>query len=194
MVQIGLIEDNVDLKNHLLERIADSNDFSCKVVSDSVEQFLDIYKQQPLDLILLDNRLEGGISGVEGLPQIKALCPEVPIIIWTVNNDYDAIFQAILSGADDFIQKDLNLDQLNYRLNEIQVRPCPRLQPPVARRLIRYWMSNGIDRFSSDSLGHKVILFLANGMSYEEIAKMIDMSLEELDHFVAQILRDTRSF
>lgn len=193
-IKIALVEDNVDLQRHLLDRIEASNLFSCIVVSERVESFLEINIAQGLDLILLDNRLEGGVTGVEGLPQIKERYPDVPVIIWTVTHDYDAIFEALLLGASDFIQKELNLDQIYYRLHEIRKQPCPVITPPIARRLIRFWNKNKIRDFGEETMARKVVVFLANGVSYSEIEKMLSLQKGELEHFIAKLLAKTRKW
>lgn len=193
-IKIALVEDNVDLQRHLLDRIEASNLFSCVVVSEQVESFLEINVVQDLDLILLDNRLEGGVTGVEGLPSIKKRYPDVPVIIWTVMYDYDAIFEALLLGASDFIQKELNLDQIYYRLHEIQKQPCPVITPPIARRLIRFWDKNKIGDFGEETMARKVVVFLANGVCYSEVEEMLSLEKGELEQFIAKLLEKTRKW
>ena len=77
----------------------------------SCHEALLIYKNQSIDLVLTDVMMPGE-SGLDLLRQIKELDPNAPVIIMTGFSEKDVILRALKDGADDFINKPLNLLQL----------------------------------------------------------------------------------
>jgi CheY-like chemotaxis protein len=84
MINVGIVEDNVKIRN-LIQRYLDMQDeISCSVAVDSVEEMLDYLKEKELpDILLMDIQLPG-MSGIEGIGIIKQDYPEIDIIMLTV--------------------------------------------------------------------------------------------------------------
>lgn len=70
-----------------------------------------LYEREPVDLILSDVMMPGG-TGIDLLRQVKQLDPNAVVIIMTGFAEKEVILNALKSGADDFINKPLNLLQL----------------------------------------------------------------------------------
>ena len=88
MINIGIVEDNVKIRN-LIQRYLDMQEsLSCKTAVDSVEEMLDHLKEhEPPDVMLMDIQLPG-MSGIKGIEIIKKKYPDVEIIMLTVSVSY----------------------------------------------------------------------------------------------------------
>ncbi len=74
-------------------------------------------KQQP-DLVILDIRMPGK-SGLDGLPEFKALFPGIHVIMITAFHDMDSTIQAMQHGAEDYIHKPIDIDELDKAIKRI---------------------------------------------------------------------------
>ena len=87
-------------------------DEGCSIVTaNSGEEALDILKEQNPDLILLDIWLPG-IDGIQTLEEIKALRPDLPIIMISGHGNIELAVKATRSGAYDFLEKPLSLERV----------------------------------------------------------------------------------
>lgn len=82
---------------------------------------LHLYEKEPVDLILSDVMMPGG-SGIDLLRKIKVLNPNAAVIIMTGFADKEIILNALKEGADDFINKPLNLLQLSTSVEKALAR------------------------------------------------------------------------
>ncbi len=79
--------------------------------SPSAEEMLDLIGQQPPDMILLDVRLPE-MSGIDALPKIRELLPTIPVVLITAYADVRQAVAAVKSGADDYLSKPIDLEEL----------------------------------------------------------------------------------
>ncbi len=80
-------------------------------------------KKQP-QIIILDIRL-GGKSGLEGLPEFKRLIPDVRVIIITAYHDMDSTIEAMKKGADDYIHKPIDIDEIDSAIKNALIYSKP---------------------------------------------------------------------
>ena len=81
------------------------------VEASSAEVMLELLGQRPPDMILLDVRLPGA-SGIDALPQIRELLPNVPVVLITAYADVRQAVAAVKRGADDYLSKPIDLEEL----------------------------------------------------------------------------------
>jgi len=73
------------------------------------------------DLVVLDIRMPGG-SGLDGLPRLKQRLPDTPVIMITAFHDMDTTIEAMKRGADDYIDKPIDLDELDAAVTKALAR------------------------------------------------------------------------
>ena len=87
-------------------------DEGCSIVTaNSGEEALDLLKEQSPDLILLDIWLPG-IDGIQTLEEIKALRPDLPVIMISGHGNIELAVKATRLGAYDFLEKPLSLERV----------------------------------------------------------------------------------
>lgn len=77
----------------------------------SAEAMLNEIQQQPPDMILLDVRLPE-MSGIDALPELRKLLPSIPVVLITAFADVRQAVVAVKSGADDYLSKPIDLEEL----------------------------------------------------------------------------------
>ncbi|MCC9601080.1 sigma-54 dependent transcriptional regulator [Stieleria sp. JC731] len=92
------------------------------IESDSAEAMLETLGQQPPDMILLDVRLPG-ISGIDALPKIREILPTVPVVLITAYADVRQAVAAVKSGADDYLSKPIDLEELKVAVYDALAIP-----------------------------------------------------------------------
>lgn len=119
-----IICENVRSK---LQRIAGNQEsLSCKVAHSVVEAKLAVNEDVP-DILITDLNMPG-ISGITLIKYVKKHCPSVRIYVLSGYDDYQLVRQAFLSGADDYLLKPVNLDELREKV----VQPAGKAEKETA--------------------------------------------------------------
>ena len=84
----------------------------------SVDDGLAIARELRPNLVILDIRMPGK-SGLDGLPEFKALFPDIHVIMITAFHDMDSTIQAMQRGAEDYIHKPIDIDELDNTVQRI---------------------------------------------------------------------------
>ena len=100
--EVIIIEDNELMRDSLREIIKKSDSIICENVFNSGEKACEVIKEKELvpDIILLDIGLPG-INGIDLIPLLKKITPSSKIIILTVHDDNENVFNAICQGFKD---------------------------------------------------------------------------------------------
>ena len=91
------------------------------VVAETGAKAVDLFRQDSIDLILTDQKMPH-MSGLNLLHAVRAINPEIPVILMTAFGSIEAAVSAIQGGATDYLTKPLNLDELLYRIRQVSDR------------------------------------------------------------------------
>jgi len=115
MADTLLVIDDEDAIRHAISRaFADCTVVQAGTLAEGLERIKDSYP----DLILLDQRLPDG-EGLPLIPRIRAIDPDVPIVVLTGNGSTDLAIEAIRIGASDFIEKPFKLERLRTTVSNL---------------------------------------------------------------------------
>lgn len=132
MVRILLIEDNNDIQEILYSLLSEDHEV---LQAFSGTEGLRLFQQESIDLVLLDIMLPGK-NGDQVLEEIR-LQSQVPVIMMTALGDKHLISQYLLAGANDYIVKPFNLDEVAARVT-VQLRGSQQSQSkPAGETLIK---------------------------------------------------------
>lgn len=92
------------------------------IEADSAEAMLELLGQHTADMILLDVRLPK-MSGIDALPKIRERLPTVPVVLITAYADVRQAVAAVKSGADDYLSKPIDLEELKVAVYDALVIP-----------------------------------------------------------------------
>lgn len=132
MARILLIEDNNDIQEILYSLLSEDHEV---LQAFSGTEGLRLFQQESIDLVLLDIMLPGK-NGDQVLEEIR-LQSQVPVIMMTALGDKHLISQYLLAGANDYIVKPFNLDEVAARVT-VQLRGSQKSQSkPAGETLIK---------------------------------------------------------
>ncbi len=191
MIKVGIVEDNVKIRN-LIQRYLDMQDgISCSVAVDSVEEMLDYLKEQELpDILLMDIQLPG-MSGIEGIGIIKQDYPEIDIIMLTVYHDSHKIFDSLKAGASGYLLKHTSLPEIKDAVEDLAKGGAP-MSPQIARKVIQYFNTNQAKKKPESNLTAReqdIVNGLVDGLSYKMIADRYDISIDTVRAHIRNIYK-----
>ena len=134
-VRVALVEDDNDLRASLVRLLNKTSEI--RVVGDYADAksaLADIARQKP-DVVLMDVNLPE-MGGVECVRPLKVLLPEVHVLMLTVHDDNDSLFNSILAGADGYLLKDTVPSRLVAAIREVCSGGSP-MTPQIARRIVQ---------------------------------------------------------
>ncbi len=193
MFNIAIIEDDPNLRKSLSEHFSRSQQFECVLAVDTVEKFIKLHRDfMDIHLVLLDVMLYKQ-SSVRSIPLIIQRVPYAEIIMFTVMDDQETIFQALCNGATGYLLKDIDFDELESRLLSVIKGEGALLDPLVAKKILQYFRpkNNGelLDTPAATlSDKEKVVVEMLNhGHTYNEIAQFLGITINGVRYYVRNI-------
>ena len=140
--EVLLVDDEKIILNSLSRELK-TNNFNV-ATAESGEEAVAKLKASPYDLVVTDLKMEG-MDGIEVLKQAKQLCPEAAVIILTGHGDLNSAIEAVRFGADDYLLKPCDIDELLFRISNCLEKQEPKeKEEPGATSVKRYEESHRI--------------------------------------------------
>jgi len=137
-IRVAIVEDHDIFRKRLTELLGFYDELELVFTADSGESCLKhVFESEPEkmpDVILMDIELPG-ISGIETTFQLKEKFEEIDIIMFTVFEDDERLFESIQVGATGYLLKDTAIDEVVSSLKEVREGGSP-ITPSIARKLI----------------------------------------------------------
>ncbi|MCC5940451.1 MAG: response regulator transcription factor [Balneolaceae bacterium] len=191
MIEIGIVEDNVKIRN-LIQRYLDMQEsMSCKVALDSVEEMLDhLDKNDAPGVLLMDIQLPG-MSGIEGIGIIKKKYPNIEIIMLTIYHDSHKIFDSLVAGASGYLLKHTSLPEIKESIETLMDGGAP-MSPQIARKVIQHFNKPAPQKNPESNLTSReqdIVNGLVDGLSYKLIADRFDISIDTVRAHIRNIYK-----
>ena len=187
--EVIIIEDNELMRDSLREIIKKSDSIICENVFNSGEEACEVIKKKELvpDIILLDIGLPG-INGIDLIPHLKKVTPSSKIIILTVHDDNENVFNAICAGASGYLLKDLTGDEIILSLHDVMNGGAP-MNSHIANKVLNMFRDQNI-KSSAYNLSEKeksILSLLVEGLSKKQIGEKIFLSHHTVDSYLRNI-------
>lgn len=195
MIKIALAEDNNFLAQSIVERISFFDDlifkYRCVNGADLLKK---LENDHNLDVILMDIQMPV-MDGISATEIVKTKYPHIKIIMLTVFDDAENIFNSILAGADGYLLKDENAEQLYKGIMEIDNGGAP-MSPSIAFKALKL-LRNPMEIHPSKSNGNfeltkreiEVLEQLSTGLNNNEIGDNLHISPGTVRKHVENIYR-----
>jgi DNA-binding NarL/FixJ family response regulator len=184
-IQVALVEDDSNLRSNLTAMLNSSSGFQCQAAYPDGKAALHGISTNRPDVVLMDINLPG-MLGTECVRQLKALAPNLPVLMLTVYEDSEQIFKSLMSGATGYLLKRTTKDKLLEAIREVDAGGAP-MSRQIARRVVQFFQKVTelpVDAqkpavvVSLSDREKEVLAALAKGYSYKEIAGQLGISFE----------------
>lgn len=191
MIEIGIVEDNIKIRN-LIQKFLDMQEkMSCKIAVDSVEEMLEHLKDnESPDVLLMDIQLPG-MSGIEGISIIKKKYPDIEIIMLTIYHDSHKIFNSLVAGASGYLLKHTSLPEIKESIENLVEGGAP-MSPQIARKVIEHFKKPEPQKNPDSDLTSReqdIVNGLVDGLSYKLIADRFDISIDTVRAHIRNIYK-----
>lgn len=193
--QIVLADDHTLIRRGLKKIIDGQPDL--QVISDVGDglELLDILQESCPDLILLDISMPN-VRGIEAIPQVKKLCPQVKILILTMHSSKDLLLSSLRAGANGYALKEDSDTELLRAIQQCLAGSryiAPSLAAEISPQELELLNSPTCIVHEQLTIREKQVLtMVAEGHKSKGIAKLLAISIRTVEHHRANIMKKTR--
>jgi DNA-binding NarL/FixJ family response regulator len=190
VIKLMIIEDNRFTRIGWESVIQANKNFNLAGSFSDCESAFSSDVPQTADVVLMDIGLPG-ISGIEGVKYLKEKFPETLIVMCTVHEDSEEIFQAICAGAVGYLTKRTSPEELIKSLIEAYNGGSP-MTPSVARKVIGSFQNVKViddeNKYSElNEREEQILNLMAQGKSYNAIADEVYLSIDGVYYHIRHI-------
>jgi DNA-binding NarL/FixJ family response regulator len=181
--KIVIVEDNFEIRTGFQFLINSTSEFVVEQTFESCEDAISNIKSINPDIILMDIDLPG-INGIEGTRKIKNIFPKVDIIIVTIFENSNHVFEALSAGAVGYLTKNNNHAQLLAALHEISNGGAP-MSANIARMVAQSFFKSKNDFLTPKE--SEILHELVNGKSYKSISNNLSITVDTVKFHIKNI-------
>ena len=190
-IRIMIYEDNPELRESLKQLIDGSEGMSCiAAFSGCIEAGEEVMALQP-DVVLMDIDMPG-MSGIEGVKNIRKVRPETHIIMLTVFDDNQLVFDAVCAGATGYLLKRTPDEKIIEAIRDVQTGGAP-MTSRIARQVLQLFSGQQIKE-STTPIDYQLtkretetLSWLVKGYSYKMIAENMEVSIDTVRAHIKKI-------
>jgi len=191
-ISISIVEDNDKLRGTLAKLIGRTEGFRFFSDYASAEEALaELPKVKP-EVVLMDINLPG-INGVECVRKLKQILPQTQVMMLTVYEDTENIFNALAAGANGYMLKRTPTKELIEAIREVHRGGSP-MTTHIARMVVQSFQkpvtaaaASGGEISDLSEREQQVLDLLAQGLIYKEIAEKLDIGYETVHTYIRRI-------
>jgi len=179
-IKIAIAEDNDLLAESIIEKISFFEDLKFKYRAQNGAELLKMVKKDPvIDIVFMDIQMPE-MDGIKATEELNKLFPQIKIIMLTVFDNEEKIFNAILAGASGYLLKDEKPDKIYNSVLEIMSGGAP-MSATIAQKALKM-LRNPLEQsaptrdFNLSEREHEILEQLSRGISYQQIADNLFIS------------------
>ena len=187
-IRVAIVEDDRALREGLGILINGTQGYQCPRTYGSVEEALRLMSLAPTDVLLLDIHLPG-MLGSEGVRIFREKFPATQVLMLTVYDEQDKVFESICNGACGYMLKKTPPAKLLECIREAHEGGAP-MSPEIARKVVTLFQRTGpaekIDgQLTPQEL--RILKMLADGYSYQNAAGQLNISINTVRNYIRNI-------
>ncbi|MDH7913248.1 response regulator transcription factor [Winogradskyella sp. SYSU M77433] len=194
-IRIAIVDDNTFLIKAVEEKLSFFDDLEVKFSSmNGVNLLQDLEENSNVDLILMDIEMPV-MNGIEATEKVKQNYPHIKIIMLTVFDNDENIFNAIKAGADGYLLKEINAGDLHSGILET-LNGGAAMNPSIALKTLKLLRNPFVIEDKEEQENIKlterevdVLEQLSKGLSYNAIAENLILSSGTIRKHIENIYR-----
>lgn len=191
MIKVVVVEDNDTIREGLKILIDGTEGYKCAAVFSRCESMLPMLEKLNPDILLMDIGLPG-MNGIEGINKAKIILPELAILVLTVYEENELIFDALCAGACGYLVKKTPPSRLLEAIQEAYQGGAP-MSSHIARKVIDLFQQNKMRQIPAHEVltprEKEILSSLVEGNSFKVIADSLFISIETVRFHFRNIYR-----
>lgn len=193
MIKVSIVEDNVNIRKGLAVLIDGTDGYECIETFSDCESMLRQLPPLKPNIILMDIGLKG-MNGIDGVKAIKKILPDVNVIMLSVFEDDDLIFDALCAGACGYLTKRTPPARILEAIKEAHEGGSP-MNAHIARKVVNLFKKKEVhsedpsESFQLSLRERRILNLLAEGSSYDEIAEALFISISTVRYHIGNIYK-----
>jgi DNA-binding NarL/FixJ family response regulator len=186
-ISVSLIEDDAELRESIVRYIGGAPGFRCVSAYATAEEALEHLPHDRPAVVLMDINLPQ-MSGIACVRRLKGLAPSILVVMLTVYEDSEQIFQALAAGACGYLVKRVEPARLLEAIQEVHRGGSP-MSSHIARKVVQSFQGTG-PRLAEEKLSHReqeVLNLLVKGYAYKQIAEQMSISMDTVRTYIRRI-------
>jgi DNA-binding NarL/FixJ family response regulator len=188
-IKVTIFEDNTSLRNGLYQLINGSEGFICVGAFEDCLHLLKNVEDTKPDVVLMDIQIPG-INGIEAVRILREKYPNLKILMQTIFEDNEKIFNSILAGASGYILKNTSPSRFLEFIRETYEGGAP-MSPSVATKVLKMMAEQSAsaqrENFDLSDREKEILSCLVKGMSYKLIADACFISIDTVRGHIRNI-------
>lgn len=182
---VWIVEDNALYRRSLADIVESTPGLRCPVAVGSFEEALPAFDEGLIpDIMLMDIGLPG-MSGIEGARQVRGLSPSTRVVMLTIHDDDDKVFEALCAGASGYLLKPSGPEQIVAALRDVQSGAAP-MNGSIARKLLEMFTRLAASRAVAPDYGltareKEILQLLVDGLSMKQVAARLHLSYHTIN-------------
>lgn len=189
MIRVAIFEDNHSLRIGLAQLINGTEGYQCVGAFEDCSNLLKNIRDTTPDVVLMDIGMPG-MNGIDAVRILQEKYPKLKILMQTIFEDNEKIFQSILAGASGYILKNTPSARIIEAIKETHEGGAP-MSPTIATKVLKMVVQQPLDSkihgFNLSDREKEVLSFLVRGMSYKLIADACLISIDTVRAHIRSI-------
>jgi DNA-binding NarL/FixJ family response regulator len=189
MIKVVAFDDHKVRRDALEFLIGLQPDMQCTGTYEDCTDLVNNLKNDPPDVVLMDIDMPN-VNGIEGVKLLQKYFPSTYIIMQTVFEEDEKIFNCIAAGAHGYILKKAPNEKLIEGIKDVLNGGAP-ITPSVAKRVLAYFSQNTTkknnEQFGLSKRELDILTELVNGLSYKMIAAKLFISVNTVGNHISRI-------
>jgi DNA-binding NarL/FixJ family response regulator len=192
MINVAIVEDNLTIREGLAALINGTDGYKCVGSFNDVESFLPKINILNINVVLMDIGLPG-MNGIEGVKIAISKDPDLSVLMLTVYEESEFVFDALCAGACGYLVKKTPPVRLLEAIRDANDGGSP-MSSRIARRVITAFKDGKGILLQEKDFGLSdrevgVLNLLAEGCNYQEIAENLFISVDTVRHHIRNIYK-----
>lgn len=188
VITVSIVEDDDRLRNTMERYLGGAQGFCCVSAYGNAEDALQHLPTEQPEVVLMDINLPG-MNGIQCVAALKIKAPTIKVIMLTVYEDPDQVFQALAAGAFGYLVKSLHPASLLDSIREVHEGGSP-MSGNIARKVVQSFHKAGPAPAPMVELSQRereVLDLLTQGFAYKQIAEQMGISMATVRTYIQRI-------
>jgi two-component system nitrate/nitrite response regulator NarL len=185
--RVIIFDDSKDRRDSLRYLLEMYDDLECVGLYEDCTRVLENVEESNPDVVLMDIEMPG-VNGIDGVKKIKQKFPSVLVLMQTVYEDDDNLFESIKAGASGYLLKKSDPEKIIGAIREVVQGGAP-LSPNMALKVLKYFQAAPVsnNQYALTEREKNVLGLLVDGLSYKMIADKEHISFHTVNAHVRKI-------